>query len=152
MSDTPVTLAPRASDRLTSLAVAGGALSVLAVSAWLEPDPAGHGTHQQLGLSPCTFLTLTGLPCPMCGATTTFALMAHGRVLDGVANHPVAALLFVVCLFTVGVAGAEALAPRGRWDTLVRVLESRQLRLSALFMVAIMAGWTYSIAMRAGIF
>ena len=33
------------------------------------------GTHQQLGLPPCNFVTLTGYPCPACGMTTSFALL-----------------------------------------------------------------------------
>ena len=32
--------------------------SALGVAAWLEPAVAGHGTHEQLGLEPCTFLAL----------------------------------------------------------------------------------------------
>ena len=30
-----------------------GVLVMVAVGLYLTPDPAGHGTHQQLGLPPC---------------------------------------------------------------------------------------------------
>lgn len=49
------------------------------LSAWLSPDPSGHGTHQQLGLAPCSFLLLTGRPCPSCGGTTAFAHFVRGE-------------------------------------------------------------------------
>jgi hypothetical protein len=35
-------------------------LAMLAAAAWLQPDPRGFGTHQQLGLPPCTFQALFG--------------------------------------------------------------------------------------------
>jgi hypothetical protein len=59
-------------------AAALGGLLVLARK--LEPDPRGFGTHTQLGLRPCTFLTVTGRLCPTCGMTTAFAWFARGRV------------------------------------------------------------------------
>jgi hypothetical protein len=58
---------------LAALLVAGFALA-----AYLEPDPRGLGTHQQLGFPPCTFLFLFGLRCPSCGSTTCFAHYVRG--------------------------------------------------------------------------
>ncbi len=121
-------------------------MSVLAVAAWLEPAAAGHGTHRQLGLPPCTFLAVTGWPCPLCGGTTTFSLLAHGRILEGVTNQPWAAMLFVICLATVGIAGAEAVWPTGRGDRLVRLAEAHQGKVAAFFLLGSLFGWTYSLA------
>jgi hypothetical protein len=70
--------APR--DRLLWLALASGALGVLALARLLSPDPRGYGTHLQLGLPACGFLALTGLPCPACGLTTCFAHLARGQL------------------------------------------------------------------------
>lgn len=58
-------------------------LAVFVAAAVLDPyDAAGrprsHGTHHQLGLPPCTLKTLTGIGCPACGMTTSFALLLHG--------------------------------------------------------------------------
>ena len=61
---------------------------VFALAALLEPSPVGHGTHTQLGLGSCSFLVATGYPCPMCGATTSFALMAHLRPFEALINQP----------------------------------------------------------------
>ena len=46
----------------------------------LEPDPRGFGTHQSLGLPPCTFRALFGIPCPSCGMTTSFSHFMHGNL------------------------------------------------------------------------
>lgn len=61
-------------------------VAVFLVAAALDPyDDAGrprtHGTHRQLGLPACAIRSLTGVGCPSCGMTTTFALLAHGDPL-----------------------------------------------------------------------
>lgn len=123
-----------------------GTTLLLAVSAWLQPSANGHGTHTQLGLAPCTFLGMTGLPCPMCGATTTFALWADGRPLDGLINHPFASLLFVGTAAVSAVAWSEALAPRGRWQKLGDAIAPYELRLLSVFLGLMAASWAYSLA------
>jgi len=72
-------------------------LTVLAIARHLQPDPAGVGTHTQLGLGRCPVLALTGYPCPMCGMTTTFALMADLRPVDAALNQPFGVVLFSRC-------------------------------------------------------
>src|SRR4051794_23426087 len=52
------------------------------VAACLEPDPRGYGTHEALGLPPCTFKELLGIPCPSCGMTTSVASFVRGRFFD----------------------------------------------------------------------
>ena len=39
-------------------------LILLSLAIWLEPNPSGFGTHQQLGLPPCTILFWFDVPCP----------------------------------------------------------------------------------------
>jgi len=56
-----------------------GVLVMVGVGLYLTPDPAGHGTHQQLGLPPCTIYYLTGRPCPACGLTTSVSAILHGQ-------------------------------------------------------------------------
>ncbi len=62
----------------------------------LDPDPRGFGTHQQLGLPPCTFRLLFGFPCPGCGMTTCFAHFVRGQFGDSVRANPAGAILATV--------------------------------------------------------
>lgn len=55
-------------------------MSLLITAISLEPDAKGHGTHQQLGLPPCSFQVIFGMRCPACGMTTAWANMVRGRV------------------------------------------------------------------------
>lgn len=74
-------------------------LAPLLIGARLHPDPAGMGTHQQLGLSACKYLATTGRPCATCGMTTAFAHAAHGQLFHGLYVQPmgaVAALLLAI--------------------------------------------------------
>ena len=57
-------------------------LAGFALAARLEPDPRGFGTHQRLGLPPCTFQSMFNIPCPSCGMTTSFANVVRGRFGD----------------------------------------------------------------------
>ncbi|MEO0604233.1 MAG: DUF2752 domain-containing protein, partial [Myxococcota bacterium] len=106
--------------RLVSAAVATIIGTVLGLAALLEPSPHGHGTHTQLGLQDCSFYTLTGHPCPMCGATTSWALFAHFSPVASVVNQPFAALLFLIAVGAFGVAVAEVIDPRSRWQRIGR--------------------------------
>ena len=56
-------------------------LALLATAIWLEPDPRGMGTHQKLGLPPCSFKEMFGRPCPSCGMTTSWSYLVRGQFL-----------------------------------------------------------------------
>jgi hypothetical protein len=83
----------------------------------------------------CPFRELTGLPCPLCGATRAFALAARGdaRFLDYNAVWVVVAALLIL-------AGAWGLA-RGRAP---RIAPPLAVALGAV-------AWTYALAQRATI-
>ncbi|MBX7152931.1 DUF2752 domain-containing protein [bacterium] len=70
-------------------------LIIMFLSYYLTPSATGYGTHEQLGLPPCGFLTITGYPCPSCGLTTSFAYFAHGNFSASVIVQPFGALLFL---------------------------------------------------------
>jgi hypothetical protein len=79
--------------RLALVLVALGWVMVFAIAGWLKPDPRGMGTHEQLGLPPCTFYEVTGIPCPSCGMTTSFCHFFHGDLAGSLRTNPVATLL-----------------------------------------------------------
>ena len=79
---------------------------VFAVAVWLNPynadgSPRSMATHRQMGLPPCTFYDTTGLPCPSCGMTTSFALLMHGDALNSLRANAVGTLLAVFCLLLI---------------------------------------------------
>src|SRR5208337_4989119 len=78
--------------------------SMLVIGALLTPRSAGHGTHEQLGLPPCSMLANTGWPCPSCGLTTSVAAMMHGQPAAAARAQPFGVLL---------TAGAAVLAIAG---------------------------------------
>jgi hypothetical protein len=90
-----------------------GLLALLAAAAWMTPDPRGHGTHQQLGLFPCTFEVLFGLPCPTCGMTTAWAHLVRGQLIGAFRANVGGTLLAVAA--AVGAPWLLASAVRGRW-------------------------------------
>lgn len=136
--------------RLVSLVLVLGIGTVFALSALLVPAADGHGTHLQLGLGPCTFLTLTGFPCPMCGATTSFTLMAHLRPIAAFVNQPFAAMLFLLSSGVLGVSVAEVVDPRARWTRVLDWLEPRETWLAAGFLGCMALSWIYKILTMSG--
>jgi len=91
---------PRRFDRLLMACAAAGIAGVLLLARWLHADPRGFGTHEQLGFPPCLTRHYLDIPCPFCGMTTAFALMAHGRFVDAFLTQPAGAAAFVVALAT----------------------------------------------------
>jgi hypothetical protein len=92
---------PRVLNRWVRSSLVGVALGLAAtfgVARWLNPydedgRPRSMETHRQLGLPPCTFYTLTHLPCPSCGMTTSFSLLMHGDVANSLHANAVGTLL-----------------------------------------------------------
>lgn len=96
-------------ERLFWWGLAGGCVLVLALAACVEPDARGYGTHTQLGLPPCGFLTWTGAPCPGCGLTTAFAHGIRGHWVLALHANPLGLILFVVVCATIPLSFLAAL-------------------------------------------
>jgi hypothetical protein len=77
------------------VALGGCLLALLAVAAWLTPNPQGLGTHRQLGLPPCTFVAWFGIRCPSCGMTTSWSHLLRGNVVGALQANAGGALLAV---------------------------------------------------------
>lgn len=93
-----------------------GVLVMFGIGLYLTPNPSGHGTHQQLGLPPCTIYYLTGRPCPSCGLTTSVSAILHGQFALAWRANPMGFLI---------VGGALLVA----CNSLVALLWGRSVRL-----------------------
>jgi len=145
----PTDASPSASTRkrrAIAAVVAAVAATVLLLAAWVDPNPAGHGTHTQLGLPPCGFELATTLPCATCGMTTAFAHAANGNLLASFQTQPAGFVLAVFTALAVLVAGYIAVTaanPR----PLAALWSSRTvLALGGL----VVAAWGYKVALTLG--
>ena len=104
--------------RMQSLATGLGAAAVLVVARLLSPDLSGYGTHQHFFLLPCLLRWAIGLPCPFCGMTTAFALMADGHVAAAFGAHVLGPPAYLVTwgILLAGIAGlVRNRMPLPRW-------------------------------------
>ncbi|MCG8450556.1 MAG: DUF2752 domain-containing protein [Pirellulales bacterium] len=85
--------------RILLAAVAAGGLLLLMAARYLEPDPRGFGTHEQLGLTPCYFRQSTGHICPTCGMTTAWAHALRGDIGRAASTNLGGALLCLLVLW-----------------------------------------------------
>ena len=129
-------------DTLLGLIGLVGSVAVLTLSFWLSPDPRGYGTHEQLGLAPCSFLAVHGIPCLSCGMTTAFAGMAHLRPDIAVAASPFGALLFLVCL---GTPWHCVRCLRQRRDPVGFLVARRTRWIGPVGLVLMLANWAWMV-------
>jgi hypothetical protein len=85
------------------LGLTAGLVVVFTIAWRLSPYEADGtarrmGTHQNLGLPPCSFADKVGYPCPACGMTTSFALLVRGDVLNSLRANWVGTMLASFCL------------------------------------------------------
>ena len=83
-------------DRAQYIALSCVSGVVLTIARVLSPSPNGLGTHQQLGLPPCFFHKLTGIPCPTCGMTTSFAHTVRLHFYEAFVTQPFGMLACVL--------------------------------------------------------
>jgi len=131
------------------LLVLGWAL-VFTVAAGLNPyfedgTPRQMETHRQLGLPPCTFKALTGLPCPSCGMTTSFALLVRGDVWNSVRANFAGTALALFGLVFIPWALVTAWTGRVLW---IRSVETMLFCLCVLFLVLLLTHWGLALYLR----
>jgi hypothetical protein len=95
------------------LCVAAFLTVIFGIAIYLNPYNADgtakrYGTHQGLvlpgtdeHLPPCTFYKTTGVPCPSCGMTSSFALLIRGDVWHSVQANFAGTLLATFCLLLI---------------------------------------------------
>lgn len=129
-------------DRVAYLTLAGGCLATVGIARLLEPNAAGYGTHRQLGLPPCLFRAVTGLPCPSCGMTTCFAYAARLDWSRAWITQPFGLILF--CGFLVAAPALLFLAWRGTpLETAARSVTRTGYLLA--FLACYLAGWSWKL-------
>ena len=99
--------------RIGLAALAAALVAVLVTARTLSPDDRGHGTHEQLGLPPCTFYLIFRRPCPACGMTTSWAWLLRGNVVRAMAANAGGALLAMLSIAAAPWMLISAI--RGRW-------------------------------------
>jgi hypothetical protein len=135
-------------ERLLALGIVLCVAIVIAGARAMPPDPRGFGTHEWLGLQPCRTLQWFGVPCPFCGMTTSFSLIAHGQLIKSFTCQPAGMLLFLamICVgITAAIAAATGRAPvfkPGRKLSLVIVtIGGAILTLAWIYKIAVCRNW-----------
>lgn len=131
-------------DRLIVTGAGGVLLMLLAVAFWLPPSPLGFGTHQQLGLPPCTLLDWYGIRCPSCGMTTAWSCLLRGQIVPALQANAGGAMLALTAL--VGGPWLLASGIRGRW---IGKLPSDTWVIAAtlLILVTTLTQWTLRLSL-----
>jgi len=115
---------------------------LLFVANHLAPAKEGFGSHQQLGLPPCSLLVIVGYPCPTCGMTTAFSHATRGQLVP--AFHAQPAGLFLASATVVAASLALSTMLTGR------VWKVNWYRVSPTWVVlglvlVVIGGWLYKL-------
>ena len=127
--------------RVEALVAMGGAGAILIAAHLLSPDVTGYGTHERLFLLPCIFRFVTGLPCPFCGMTTAFTLLARGQWAVAFGIHVLGPAAYMVTRGML-LAGLEGLARNRR--PLPQGLFGQ--RAGRVILLIILLGWAVNLA------
>jgi hypothetical protein len=98
-------------ERIGLICLGVALFALLFLAAMLTPNPSGLGTHMQLGLPGCTMYTFSGIRCPGCGMTTSWAHTMNGDFSSGIRANVGGVLLCLLsvavfpCLLWMGIRG-----------------------------------------------
>lgn len=123
---------------------------VLGVALWLNPydeqgNPRKMETHRQLGLPQCSFVTMTGKPCPSCGMTTSFALLAHGDIVNSLKANWVGTFLAAYWFSLIPWGIYSAIKGRAQFVRNGEFLITVSL---IFFVVLMLIRWTYVLLLK----
>ena len=136
-------------DRIQYLLLSGSAAALLMVARLLRPSPEGFGTHRQLGLPSCAFLSFTGFPCPSCGLTTSVAHAARLHFYESIVTQPFGLLVFISAVLSIPLS-IYFMSRRVPCSDLNRL---RGGNLMIYLMIAFfIISWLYKIAAMKGLF
>jgi len=125
-----------------------GLVAVFGIALWLNPydngQPRRLETHLQLGLPPCNFRLITGVPCPSCGMTTSFSLLMHGDWMNSLRANAVGTLLALFWMALVPWSLVSAL--RSRW-LFIASIERALTWTVVIFLVLLLVRWVVILAL-----
>jgi Protein of unknown function (DUF2752) len=129
--------------RGTVLAMATIMTAVFGVAIWLNPyDEEGRPrlseTHRQLGLPPCTFKDMVGVPCPSCGMTSSFAHLVRGDLKNSLRANAVGTLLALTGALAIPWLALCGLTGR---PYLMATLERGMLGIAVMFLTFLFLRW-----------
>lgn len=139
---TPAGPALALKERLSGLVTAGAGAGLLGVAAWLTPDEAGHGTHEQLMLPRCSWVGLFDKPCPTCGMTTSFSYAAEGDLAQAAITQPFGAVLAVLTAVLIW-GGLHSALTGARVGGFAMRLMNRWTLIASL--VLLLGAWGYKL-------
>ncbi len=119
---------------------AAGCLAMLVIGASLDPAPAGHGTHEALGLPACAWAQALDAPCATCGMTTAVTHVANGQWSAGFITQPAGAAAAFAASAAFWLAAHSALTG----SRAIRLWEAAiTMKGLALIGVAVGLAWAY---------
>lgn len=133
--------------RVAAAIVAAASGGLLGVAWFLKASPRGFGTHEALGLPPCSWPSRFGVPCPSCGMTTAFAYAAKGDLLASFAAQPMGCVLAVLTGMALVGSLWTLVTGRSLWPVYARLWGARAAWALGL---AALASWAYKIAVMRG--
>ena len=114
-----------------------------------RPRARSDGTvHTSSGFRDVRILGYSGLPCPACGWTTSFALVAKGQVITAWFTQPFGVILAVSTGVGMIVSGMEAVSPRDRWALFHGCFKAREIQFVRLLFAAMFAAWAFKITQK----
>jgi hypothetical protein len=148
------TLPPRRANwwvRGALLAMAAAMAFVFYLATQVRPyaedgTPLRMASHRTLGLPACRFQEYTGMPCPSCGMTTSFALLVRGDIINSLRANWVGTGLAVFCMLFIPWSIASTLRGRFLW---IRNVEGMLAFLVGVFTVLMLGRWAIVMLVRA---
>ncbi len=87
-------------------------------------------------------MTVTGIPCPSCGLTTSFAYLVHGSVARAFEAQPFGVILYGVLCAGFGTSFVAVV----RRKRLSEILEARWMEsLQFVLLAVLVLAWAYKI-------
>jgi len=108
---------------------------------WLAP-------YQWLPLIGCTFLKLTGIPCPFCGFTRAIWAISAGDWAYATCNCPLAWLVYMILVVVFAYnAGALLFGVKPRILRILRPGSNPALWVAAIGIILILSNWVYRLSL-----